>query len=111
MTKVDSTETLMFRLTQKLKHLRLLWCATTSVQEPNQNDKELFIYPNPVKDIVTIEMKGIKNLEYYLYSIIGVLVQSGTIDSDNNTINIANLRANLYLLKMGTSTSKLIIVK
>ena len=69
------------------------------------------LYPNPVKDIVTIEMEGVKNQEYYLYSIIGELVQSGTIASDNNTINVADLPANVYLLKMGNSTTKLIITK
>ena len=69
------------------------------------------LYPNPTKEFVTIEMEGVKKQEYYLYSIIGELVESGTIASDNNTINVADLPANVYLLKIGNSTSKLIIAK
>lgn len=85
----------------------LIGC-TTSVQDENEREKDIHLYPNPAKDNVTIEMDLTNKQEYYIYSVLGELIVSGTIHSDNNTINISGLPSNIFLLRIENKTLLLI---
>lgn len=59
-------------------------------------------YPNPVKDILTIEtpddLVGIHNLNYVLYSINGTIVSSGKIGSAQVEVDMQSLPSSTYVL-------------
>ena len=57
-------------------------------------DSELFIYPNPAKEKVTIE--GIEATEVEVYNALGQLVKTVR---DANEISVAGLADGVYLLR------------
>ncbi|PIA81081.1 hypothetical protein BFR04_15385 [Gaetbulibacter sp. 4G1] len=65
------------------------------------------IYPNPVKDIVTIESKNVKVSSVEMYSIIG-----NKVISENNLVNnrfdVSALSSGIYLLKVNTDDNSLV---
>jgi len=68
----------------------------------NQN-KDLFvkIYPNPASNIVNVSMSNnkFKNTEYIIYSIEGKLIKSGKLQNkSNNSIDISDIESGLYYL-------------
>lgn len=58
-------------------------------------DSELFIYPNPAKEKVTIE--GIEAIEVEVYNALGQLVKSVR---NSNEINVSDLPEGGYLLRI-----------
>ncbi|MCF6351828.1 MAG: T9SS type A sorting domain-containing protein [Cyclobacteriaceae bacterium] len=62
-------------------------------------DNKFQIYPNPVKDILTIDNKGelIKNCK--IYNTIGQVVQSSS-SFDESKIDISHLKSGVYFLKV-----------
>ena len=65
------------------------------------------IYPNPVKDKVTILGANISGEKFQLYDLSGRQLKSGYVSHDN-TIILNHLSTNVYLLKFGDHTFKLI---
>lgn len=65
------------------------------------------IYPNPVKDKVTIIGANISGEKFWLYDLSGRQLKSGYVSHDN-TIILNHLSTNVYLLKFGDHTFKLI---
>lgn len=86
-----------------------IWGTLLSVENLNENNK-ISIYPNPVKNILNIKTQ--QELAVSIYNILGKKVLSNTINSNTNTINVANLSKGVYLIKLkspqGTITKKLI---
>lgn len=68
------------------------------------------LYPNPSKGILYIESNYI-NSEYIVINIMGEIVTSGKIVSDNQQIDISNLSNGLYLLKIDNNTTRIIVNK
>lgn len=70
------------------------------------NKKEIRIYPNPVKDEISIE--GItKEESYQIYAIDGGVVKSGLLSS-KNSISVNTLPKGIYFLKMAGKNMKFI---
>ena len=67
------------------------FCTYTAVEETK--DSEIFIFPNPAKEKVTIE--GIEATEVKVYSAFGQLVK---IVRETNELNVADLLEGFYLL-------------
>lgn len=71
-------------------------------------EKAVSIYPNPVKDILNIDIKG--DYSYQIISANGQSVMSGT--ATNKAVNVAKIPAGLYIIKITqngkTSIHKLI---
>ncbi len=72
-------------------------------------ENEIQIYPNPVKDILTIDNKGQFVESYNIYNAIGQVVQSSSSFNENQ-INISYLTSGVYFLKF-TSNQKKVTVK
>lgn len=75
----------------------LIGCETT-LNKNEQNDK-IKIYPNPVKDFLTIENNSTKTVEYQIFSILGQLILKGKIDANNDRIELSTLQPSVYFLK------------
>jgi len=77
-----------------------------SIEE--QNLSKIEVYPNPFIDQFSIELNASETQEYEIYSLMGKVVLRGTIKPNMNSINLANLSPNTYILKTGNQTIKLI---
>jgi hypothetical protein len=68
------------------------------------SENEILIYPNPVRDIVSIELPSIieyENLEFHLYDIVGTRISiENRVVFNNNTveINLADKPSGMYIL-------------
>ena len=69
-------------------------------------DSELFIYPNPAKEKVTIE--GIEATEVEVYNALGRLVKTM---QGSNEISVAELPQGVYLLQIADAEGKVLTVK
>ncbi|UOE42042.1 T9SS type A sorting domain-containing protein [Chryseobacterium suipulveris] len=79
---------------------------TTLLGVENINKNAVKIYPNPVKNELSVSgIKGIQPFE--IYSIDGKLVKSGSYSSERK-IDLGNLAKGTYLLKIGDSKMKFI---
>jgi hypothetical protein len=78
---------------------------TLSVEENILEDK-VSLYPNPVTDVLKINLAtGITVESTELYSITGKLIYSGTNDK---TIDVSNLNSGIYMLKISTDNGQVI---
>ncbi len=65
-------------------------------------DKQISMYPNPVKDILNIDCPSkINTIEIYDFK--GSFVQSAI---GNNEINLAQLKSGFYLIKVKTDQAE-----
>jgi len=65
------------------------------------------IYPNPVKDVITIASSNITVSSVEMYSLVGKKVISKN-NLVNNTLDISNLNSGIYLLKVNADEGSLI---
>lgn len=72
------------------------------------NNSEISVYPNPFNDQLIIELQSSSSKEFKIYSILGEMVLKGSVNSDINTIDLSNLPANIYFLKIENQSIKLI---
>lgn len=83
-------------------------CSPSTINEPLNERKELYIFPNPASASITIITDVPENLDYSIYSLLGEQVLSGNVDFNHKTIDISNLNPNIYFFRLGTQTIKLI---
>jgi hypothetical protein len=72
----------------------------TAVQ-PVEGKKELSIYPNPVKDVLTISTSSV---DYQICNLIGKQIQTGK----GSTLNVADFADGVYLIRVGNKISKFV---
>lgn len=77
--------------------------------ESNISNEENFIFPNPVKDILTLDMKNedITNFQYKILDITGNKILEGTLVNSLN-INVSHLSKGTYILKFNSKSQKFI---
>jgi hypothetical protein len=73
-----------------------------------QNLSKIEVYPNPFVDQFSIKLNASETQEYEIYSLMGKVVLRGTIKPNMNSINLASLAPNTYILKTGNQTFRLI---
>ena len=86
----------------------LIDCNSSSVNEMQQNSIHLKVYPNPTQGNITVDWNEADSAPYQMYSIVGELVQSGELIKGSNTISTDGLSANVYLIKVGQRTQRII---
>ncbi len=57
------------------------------------------VFPNPTADLLTVE-SGVNVSRYELYSVTGAMIQSKTVDTQTFSVDVRNLPAGAYFLKM-----------
>ncbi|MEW4923911.1 carbohydrate-binding protein [Algibacter sp. 2305UL17-15] len=71
---------------------------------------EISVFPNPAKNTLHIQGKGVKSIK--IYNTVGMLILNKT--TDNTTIDVSQLSNGIYILQIDNTTSKItkrIIVK
>ncbi len=66
------------------------------------------VFPNPVKDFLTIDMEGQLFKEYNVYNVSGQKVQSDST-INKNQINVSNLQQGVYFLEFATDKGKTVL--
>ena len=67
----------------------------------------LNLYPNPADKQITITITTDQiGVKYYLYDVIGRIVTQGELSQNENTIDVSNLNAGIFLVKIMTSKPK-----
>lgn len=87
------------KITQELSSLN--YSCTTGLETSKIEENHINIFPNPSSDFINIELGMIKNTEkinYQILNVNGQVIQSGQLQSQ--TINIQNLPAGFYILKI-----------
>lgn len=72
-------------------------------------EEAIKIYPNPVHNEFTVTVK--ENTNYQLFTITGVLVKQGNINTTTNTIVVNELSSGCYILKLQAESGKIESVK
>ena len=84
----------------------LINCGNTTISEKNKCEFELF--PNPSSDFLTLKNIYEKNLNYSIYNSLGQLIKNGTLNSPNYNIDISKLESQMYILKVGEFSYRII---
>lgn len=80
--------------------------------EENKLLENIALYPNPVKE--TVYFKNIQeNTAYQIVSVVGELVDAGTIAASNSSIDVSAIKKGVYLVRLsqGTNTRVLKFIK
>lgn len=78
------------------------WLSNDDFTEENRH---LYIHPNPAKEAITIEGLQFES-DYKIYNSLGQTIQSGTVSPDAK-INISGFSKGLYYINIGNRTLKL----
>lgn len=83
---------------------------TTSIFDSKAKEINLSVYPNPARDVFSIEVteENPQNRNTIVYNNYGKVVYEG-ITSEKSTINCSDWAKGMYFLRVGTSTMKLIV--
>ena len=86
--------------------------SCTSVNEPDRTGLPLSVYPNPANDVITIENRDVTGGPLHVLNALGELVVIETRSGYAHTIDISNLSAGVYFVRIenahGTTTGKFI---
>ncbi len=87
-------------------------CFPPSVGYNDLHDElELTVYPNPTSSILTIETNRNEQLEYQIISLNGKIVRKDTLSSLRNELDLSDLSPDIYVLRIGNESFKLVITK
>ena len=81
--------------------LAVNWIASTqslSIENILGELQQLFVYPNPVKDFITIQLNSIKNesLKFIVYNLLGQSVGDFELTSNNLQLDLSHLSNGVY---------------
>jgi poly(3-hydroxybutyrate) depolymerase len=82
-------------------------CSTTT----NINDidtETVKVYPNPVGDVLTIEINNSEEELFEIYSLTGLLILRGQISSKNRSVELSSINEGVYVLKIGNKFVKIV---
>lgn len=77
----------------------------------NNSTLDFKIFPNPTKSTITIESDMGVLAEYSIMTIYGEVIRNGMINTSYHTEDVSKLPPNMYLIKIGNQTSKIIITR
>ncbi|MEZ5196291.1 MAG: T9SS type A sorting domain-containing protein [Bacteroidales bacterium] len=79
---------------------------TTNIEELGPGNP--ILYPNPTKSFVNVEMDLSAEVDYKLISTQGRIIQHGVIGSTNRQIDMFGLPPNIYILRIGENSIKVL---
>ena len=84
----------------------LINCGSTEIS--TSYDVEFKIFPNPSSNIIYVNNLDKNNCNFQIFSSIGKLVMNGAINSTSLSIDISDLKPQLYVLKIDGISYKII---
>lgn len=78
--------------------------AKSVTEAPKETSADMKLYPNPVKDVLTISNTNTE--EYKIFDMSGKLIHSGTLQ--RGTANVSNLIKGAYMIQIGETTKRFI---
>ena len=83
------------------------WTAVTLTVSVEENNEIAFVmYPNPAKDLVTIE--SAKDAVVKIYSVNGQMLSQQNISEGISTIDLSNLNAGMYFISVNETMVKVV---
>lgn len=79
-----------------------------SIDITTTNDVEFKIFPNPTSNIIYLNNLNKNSSNFQIFSSIGKLVMNGAINSTSLSIDISDLKPQLYILKIDGISNKII---
>lgn len=73
--------------------------------------EELSVYPNPASTTITVMNNQFPHLQYEFYTLLGQKMSSGKVSNTLNQINVENLAAGLYILRLFDDSSQESVTK
>lgn len=76
------------------------------IHESENVNQTLFIYPNPAKENIIIELQGLHNVQNNLisiYNIQGQMILQRTLQQEKTELDISGLANGLYILKLNSN--------
>ena len=70
--------------------------------------EENHIYPNPTNSHITIEGDFSESMDFEIISLLGEQLMTGVLNTNNQLIDLSHLSPNIYFLKVGNSTHKVL---
>ncbi|MBX3163108.1 MAG: T9SS type A sorting domain-containing protein [Bacteroidetes bacterium] len=85
----------------------------TGVDELENGNDELRIYPNPANEIlnVELEMKNEKQIEIFVYDVLGNTVIYYSEFNIHHSIEVRGLKSGMYFVRVGNVTQKFVIAR
>jgi polyhydroxybutyrate depolymerase len=80
----------------------------TGKDEFTQTNLDIKIFPNPTRNIFSIEGEILTITSYRVTSVMGKTIMSGLVGPDNRHIDISQLPPDVYFLRIGDHTFKVI---
>lgn len=80
--------------------------STTGIK--NNSNNNISIYPNPVDDLVYIQLRQTKINTIKITSILGAQIDAN-LNKSNNTIDVSQLKAGTYFLSITTDSEKVFV--
>ncbi len=74
----------------------------------NSSISDISIYPNPVTEYFLINDLSLSQTDLFVYSLSGQKVLQTTVSSVNNYVDVSQLDAGMYIIKMNSQTLKFI---
>jgi spore coat protein CotH len=93
---------------QRAEYEFYLYGTLTGVLDSPVEDAVLSIYPNPTNSMVTVETDFSKATAYEVFSIVGERLMTGMITSNRQQIDLSQLPANVYFLRVGDHSHKIV---
>lgn len=87
----------------------IISCVPSNVFDGNQLKSNGYeIFPNPTKDIITVNADFNVKQEYKIFSSCGQVLLSGSLYSNNNRINLSKLPCGFYFISINGTSLKLV---
>jgi len=66
----------------------------------NIPDFEMSVFPNPVNDLLIMQVELLQDLQYTLHDVTGVLIERGLVLNERTEINFSYLSPAIYILRV-----------
>ena len=72
----------------------------TGIGEQSFDDGAVRLYPNPVADVLTIEVKDVPSFTFRIYTLGGSLVEAGVSSGSTLSLDLSSFSSGIYLLNV-----------
>jgi hypothetical protein len=79
--------------------------------DPSTDSGTLTVYPNPTNSVLTIQHSAfnIPNSSFRITNLMGQTLLQGSINTENQQIDISTLPAGMYFINVGEQTTKFVV--